>query len=130
MDPASSATHVQHKKQDDDLGKAVDKRDVKPVVKTLNRVPRMLCSHFIHMSDLHTHCPRRCLCKLTSACNAPHPCSLHMNRMLVGSKRCAARVQIIHHVAVVAMQVSSVYLKSPPEKQLSQARQDSSQLAI
>jgi hypothetical protein len=44
MDPASSATHVQHKKQDDDLNKAVDKRDVKPVVKTLNRVPRMFYS--------------------------------------------------------------------------------------
>ncbi|OAX44416.1 hypothetical protein K503DRAFT_765034 [Rhizopogon vinicolor AM-OR11-026] len=40
MDPASSAAHVQHKKQDDDLNKSVDKRDVKPVVKTLNRVPR------------------------------------------------------------------------------------------
>lgn len=40
MDPASSANSVLHKKHDDDFDKANDKRDVKPVVKTLNRVPR------------------------------------------------------------------------------------------
>lgn len=41
MDPASSANSVLHKKHDDDFDKASnDKRDVKPVVKTLNRVPR------------------------------------------------------------------------------------------
>jgi hypothetical protein len=74
MDPASSATHVQHKKQDDDLNKAVDKRDVKPVVKTLNRVPRMFYS-VVRVLDLHTDCPHaRCLCKLTSAFDAPDPC--------------------------------------------------------
>lgn len=41
MDPASSTNSVLHKKHDDDSDKANDKRDVKPVVKTLNRVPRM-----------------------------------------------------------------------------------------
>lgn len=61
MDPASSATHVQHKKQDDDLNKAVDKRDIKPVVKTLNRVPRML-SLVILLLDLRTHFPHTGAC--------------------------------------------------------------------
>jgi len=71
MDPASSATHVQHKKQDDDLNKAVDKRDIKPVVKTLNRVPRML-SLVVLLLDLHTHLPHnRRLCKLSPSFRVP-----------------------------------------------------------
>jgi hypothetical protein len=73
MDPASSATHVQHKKQDDDLNKSVDKRDVKPVVKTLNRVPRMFCS-VVHVLDLQTHFPNTGACVgFTPAFRVPDP---------------------------------------------------------
>lgn len=88
MDPASSATHVQHKKQDDD-NKAVDKRDVKPVVKTLNRVPRMFHS-VIHVLDLYTHChhPGACVSSLRLSNLRIHANSYQQNACRKQKMRC------------------------------------------
>lgn len=49
MDPSGS-TPV--KKQDEEDSKSDLKRDTKPVVKTLNRVPRKLCYHRLVCSSL------------------------------------------------------------------------------
>lgn len=58
MDPSSQAF-----KSQDDLNDKADKRDIKPVVKTLNRVPRKLVDTiFLLQPFIQSHFSR-CLCE-------------------------------------------------------------------
>ena len=62
MESGPTSSPVIKKQEDDDKG---EKREIKPVPKTLNRVPRKFRAH-LHMSKFSPSSPsptRRCLCE-------------------------------------------------------------------
>ena len=126
---SSAALSLAVKKQEDlDNGdpKSGQKSDQKPVVRTLNRVPRKspFQSSRQAKSDRIHRDNSRCLCESQfPGCLPPIPVhSPSTLRMPVANRRCDVRAPRTRPAGDVATQVSSVFSKNPQERPVSPAR--------